>query len=43
MSDPDMVERYSRFSDYMLATGGVPVNATEAHRIFEEKLEPLGI
>lgn len=43
VSDPDMVERYSRFSDYMLATGGVPVNATEAHRIFEEKLEPLGI
>jgi len=39
MSDPSMVERYSRFSDYMLSTGGVPVTATEAHTIFENVLE----
>ncbi|MBE6990360.1 MAG: hypothetical protein E7426_06415 [Ruminococcaceae bacterium] len=42
MSDPAMVERYSRFSEYMLSTGGVPVNATEARDIFERELEHWG-
>lgn len=36
MADPAMVERYTRFADYMRETGGVPVSSAEARRHFEE-------
>jgi len=36
MSNPVMVERYCRFTDYVLANGGQPVTGTESKKIFDQ-------